>query len=263
MKRSLLLVALLSISSFAQAAKIAVADLAYSDRVREYFHNVEFHNKESERGRSTLNSDSYSARSKTDYSESSGTQSYMEYGELRKFTGDIKGELLKTSGFQLTQAKPYTAKGSEKVFDIIDKIKKGYYPKADYVLFGTVSELDFRDEANPIIGTNNVANTFSITLTADFSLINTKTYEIKAAFTAMGEGSDVRVASAGARVQPSRGRVVAEVSRNLGVEVAQQVNEQLNGSNGSRSGDYESQRAYPTTQQGGQLEEGEVMRFNQ
>ncbi|MDD5228306.1 MAG: penicillin-binding protein activator LpoB [Methylococcales bacterium] len=258
MKRSLMLVALLGISSFAQAAKIAVADLAYSERVREYFHETEYHNNESEKS----HSNSYNAHSKTDYSESSGTESYMEYGELRKFVGDIKGELLKTSGFQLTQAKPYTAKGSEKVFDIIDKIKKGYYPKADYVLFGTVSELDFRDEANPIIGTNNVANTFSITLTADFSLINTHTYEIKAAFTAMGEGSDVRVASAGGRVQPSRGRVVAEVSRNLGVEVAQQVNEQLNGgSSGSRSGDYESQRAYPTTQ-GEPLEEDKVMRFN-
>jgi hypothetical protein len=258
MKRSLLLVALLSMSSFAQAAKIAVADLAYSDRVREYFHEVEYHNSESEKSHSNTRSDSFNLRSKTDYSESSGSESFMEYGELRKFVGDIKGELLKTSGFQLTQAKPYTAKGSEKVFDVIDKIKKGYYPKADYVLFGTVSELDFRDEANPIIGTNNVANTFSITLTADFSLINTRTYEIKAAFTAMGEGSDVRVASAGGRVQPSRGRVVAEVSHNLGMEVAQQVNEQLNGGSGSLSGDHESQRAYPTTQ-----EEGEVMRFSQ
>jgi hypothetical protein len=262
MKRSLLLVALLGMTSLAQAAKIAVADLAYSDRVREYFHNVEYHNSESERSRSTLNSDSMNARSKTDYSESSGTQSYVEYGELRKFTGDIKGELLKTSGFQLTQAKPYTAKGSEKVFDIIDKIKKGYYPKADYVLFGTVSELDFRDEANPIIGTNNMSNTFSMTLTADFSLINTKTYEIKAAFTASAEGSDARIASAGSRVQPSRGRVVAEVSHNLGMEVAQQVNEQLNGGN-YRSGDYESQRAYPSMQQDGQLQEGEVMHFSQ
>lgn len=258
MKRRLMLVALLGISSFAQAAKIAVADLAYSERVREYFHEVEYHNNESEKS----HSNSYNSRSKTDYSESSGTESYVEYGELRKFVGDIKGELLKTSGFQLTQAKPYTAKGSEKVFDIIDKIKKGYYPKADYVLFGTVSELDFRDEANPIIGTNNIANTFSITLTADFSLINTHTYEIKAAFTAMGEGSDVRVASAGGRVQPSRGRVVAEVSRNLGIEVAQQVNEQLNGGTGSSSGDHESQRAYPTTQ-GEPPEEGELMRFNQ
>jgi hypothetical protein len=257
MKRSVLFLALFGLASIAQAAKIAVADLAYSERVREYFHDVEFHNKESEKS----NTRSTNSSSKTDYSESSGTESYVEQGELRKFTGDIKGELLKTSGFQLTQAKPYTQKNNEKVFDIIDKIKKGYYPKADYVLFGTVSELDFRDEANPIIGTNNVANTFSMTLTADFSLINTRTYEIKAAFTAMGEGSDVRVASAGGRVQPSRGKVVAEVSRNLGMEVAQQVNEQLNGG-GSRSGDYESQRAYPTTQ-GGQLEEGEVMRFDQ
>lgn len=253
MKRNLLFIALLGISSFAQAAKIAVADLAYSERVREYFHEVEYHNKESER--------SHSSSSKTDYTESSGSESYMEYGELRKFTGDIKGELLKTSGFQLVQAKPYTKKDSEKVFDVIDKIKKGYYPKADYVLFGTVSDLDFRDEVSPIVGTQNASNTFSMTLTADFSLINTRTYEIKAAFTASAEGSDARIASTGSRVQPSRGKVVAEVSRNLGVEVAQQVNEQLNGGTSS-NGDYESHRTYPSAQDG-QLQEGEVMRFSQ
>jgi len=259
MKRRLILLGLLSISSFAHAAKIAVTDLAYSDRVREFFHDVDYHNSESERSNSTATHDSTNAKSKTDYSESSGTESYIEYGELRKFVGDIKGELLKTSGFQLTQAKPYTAKSSEKVFDIIDKIKKGYYPKADYVLFGTLSELDFRDEANPIIGTNNVANTFSMTLVADFSLINTHTYEIKAAFTATGEGSDVRVAAAGGHVMPSRGRVFAEVSHNLGVEVAQQVNEQLNGGS-SPSGDYESHRAYPTQIE---QEDKEVIRFSQ
>lgn len=251
------------------AMKIAVTDLTYSDKVSQYFHNVEFHSKESLKARhhdrdsdySSSSSDSINARSQIDYKESSGTYNYIEYGELRKFVGDIKGELL-NSGFQVVQAKPYTAKGSEKIFDIIDRIKKGYYPHADYVLFGTVSDLEFRDEANPIIGTSNMANTFSLMLVAEFSLINTKTYEVKSAFSATGEGQDVRMVSAGSRVTPSRAKIIAEVSKDLGVDVASQINQQLGNSSGSySSGDREYNRAYPT--QGGHIEEGEVMRFSQ
>ncbi len=133
--------------------------------------------------------------------EVESSYSYIEYGELRKFVGDIKGEILKTTGFQLTQARPYTANGSEKIYDIIGRIKKGYYPHADYVLFGTVSELEFRDEANPIIGTNTVSNTFNLMLVAEFSLIDIKTYEVRSAFSATGEGQDVRILQGGTELR--------------------------------------------------------------
>ena len=121
---------------------------------------------------------------------------------MRKFVGYIKGEILKTGDFQISQAKPYTVKGSEKIYDIIDRIKKGAYPEADYVLFGTVSELDFRGEVNPIIGTDTLSNTFSLMLVANFSLTNTRTFEVKAAFSATDEGQDVRVATGGSHVVP-------------------------------------------------------------
>lgn len=247
----------------AQAAKIAVTDLAYAERVSGYFHLVDYHNKSSERSShsererdsfessSASSRSSYSGKSQTDYTEIETNYSYIEYGELRKFVGDIKGEILKSGGFQLTQAKPYTAKGSEKIYDIIARIKKGAYPGADYVLFGTVSELDFRAETNPIIGTNTLSYTFSLSLVAEFSLINTRTYEVKAAFSATGEGQDVRVVSPGSSVVPSRGKVVSEVSKSLGVDVARQLNEQLTGN------------AYPNTEpaNGNTMQEGEVMHF--
>lgn len=212
-----------------EAAKIAVTDLTYSDTVSGYFRVVDYHNKSSARASRY----SESASSQTDYTEVESSYSYIEYGELRKFVGDIKGEILKTSGFQLTQAKPYTSKSSEKIYDIIDRIKKGYYPGADYVLFGTVSELDFRDEQNPIIGTDTLSNTFSLMLVAEFSLINTRTYEVKAAFSANGEGQDVRMVTDGSRVTPSRARVVSEVSKSLGVDVARQINDQLGNLSGN------------------------------
>jgi curli biogenesis system outer membrane secretion channel CsgG len=268
MKLLRLLFLLLSLlgASNSQAAKIAVTDLAYAERVSGYFHLVDYHNKSSVRASqsdrehdsfessSASSRSSYSGKSQTDYTEVESSYSYIEYGELRKFVGDIKGEILKNVGFQVTQAKPYTAKGSEKIYDIIDRIKKGAYPGADYVLFGTVSELDFRDEANPIIGTTTVSNTFSLTLAAEFSLINTRTYEVKAAFSATGEGQDVRIVTGGSRVAPSRGRVVSEVSKSLGIDVARQINEQL-GSGGT----------YPTADSpnGSRMQEGEVMHFSQ
>jgi hypothetical protein len=252
-------------ASLAQAAKIAVTDLTYSERVSGYFHLVDYHNKssarasQSDRERDSFESSSassgssYSENSKTDYTEVESSYSYIEYGELRKFVGDIKGEILKSGEFQLTQAKPYTAKGSEKIYDIIARIKKGAYPGADYVLFGTVSELDFRDEVNPIIGTDTLSYTFSLSLVTEFSLINTRTYEVKAAFSATGEGQDVRVMSAGSRVTPSRGKVVSEVSKSLGVDVAEQLHQQIGG------GAY--QHGEPSI--GNTMQEGEVMHFSQ
>lgn len=263
--RSLFLLLSLLGAFAAQAAKIAVTDLAYAERVSGYFHLVDYHNKSSARGSqsdrerdsfessSSSSRSSYSENSRTDYTEVERSYSYIEYGELRKFVGDIKGEILKSRDFQVTQAKPYTAKGSEKIYDIIARIKKGAYPGADYVLFGTVSELDFRDEVNPIIGTDTLSNTFSLMLVAEFSLINTRTFEVKAAFSATGEGQDVRVVTGGSRVVPSRGRVVSEVSKSLGIDVARQISEQLGG------GSY--QNTEPSTGNG--MQEGEVMHFSQ
>ncbi|MDP3390680.1 MAG: penicillin-binding protein activator LpoB [Methylococcaceae bacterium] len=249
----------------AEAAKIAVTDLTYSERVSGYFHVVDYHNKSSARASQSDRENNYSSssrysesgRSQPDYTEVESSYSYIEFRELRKFVGDIKGEILKTSGFQLTQAKPYTSKGSEKIFDIIARIKKGYYSNADYVLFGTVTELEFRDELNPIIGTNTSSNTFSLMLVAEFSLINTRTFEVKAAFSATGEGEDARMASAGSRVVPSRGKVISAVSKSLGEDVARQMNEQLG--NYTDSGE-RAERGAPAPP-AGLPNEGPVTRF--
>jgi len=109
------------------------------------------------------------------------------------------------------------------------------------VLFGTVSELNFRDDTNPIIGTDSLSNIFSLMLVADFSLINTRTYEVKAAFSDTGEGQDVRVVNGGSSDVPSRGRVVSEVSKSLGIDVARQINEQPGGDS------YQQANPHPAT----------------
>lgn len=225
------------------APKVAVTDLAYEERVREYFKMVAASEKsslrasgreserESDMGYSRRSSGSLNARSESQYASMEGTYSYIERGELRKFTADVKGEMLKSGRYQVVQGKPFTdAKDTEKLYDVIARIKKGMYPGADYVLFGSINSIEFRQEANPIDRTDTVSHTLSLELVGEFSLISTKNYQVKASFSAMGTGQDVKLlGSRGGRVVLNRGKVVSEVSKSLGQDVARQLDEQFAG----------------------------------
>ncbi len=223
--------------------RVAVTDLTYEEKVSEYFRVVSASEKsslkasgreserESDTSYSARRSGKVDARSESQYFEAEGTYTYIDRGELRKFTADVKGEMVKSRCCQVMQGKPYTeTKNTEKIYDIIDRIKKGYYPGAEFVLFGTISSIQFRQEANPVMNTNTVSHTLSLELVADFSLINTKTYQVRAAFSAMGEGQDVKLlSSAGGRVVLNRGKVISETSKSLGADVIRQMQEQLTG----------------------------------
>ena len=128
------------------------------------------------------------------------------------------------------QGTPYTADAKGDVYDVIKRIKAGHFKGADYVLFGTLSDIDFTQDINALDHTNSYSAVLGLTLVADFSLINTRTYEITSAFTAMGEGQDTKlVNSRDVRVSLNRPRVVKEVSKALGEDVARQLAEQLGG----------------------------------
>lgn len=230
-------------ASAASQPKVAVTDLAYEERVSEYFRVVSAKEKSSLRasgresesdsdyGYSRRSSGSVNARSESSYSSVEGTYSYIDRGEMRKFTADIKGGILKSGRFQLIQGKPFTdAKNNERLYDIIARIKKGMYAGADYVLFGTINSIEFRQEANPIDNTNTFSHTLSLELVGEFSLISTKNYTIKSSFSAMGTGQDVKLLTTqGGRVVLNRGKVVSEVSKSLGEDVSRQLEEQLSG----------------------------------
>jgi hypothetical protein len=212
--------------------KVAVTDLSYEQKVREYFVSVEASEKHN-RSASYRDSDYSSSGRMTDRGESSyraysGYQTYIDRGELRKFSADVKGELIK-SGYRVVQGKPWTQTNTEKLYDIIARIKQGYYPGADYVLWGTVNNVEFRADDNPIQGTNTYSHQLALELVVEYSLINTKTFEIKAAFSAMGEGSDTKLGAPGSRVSPNRSKVMQEVSRSLGEAVVQELEGQFRG----------------------------------
>ncbi|KTB69869.1 hypothetical protein [Pseudomonas syringae] len=204
------------------APKVAVTDMAFQERVEQYIHTVS--------ARSNLQANRYSASASSSYDEYESRTSYIEQGELRKFSGDIKGEILKSGMFQLVQGTPYTAGSREDVYDVIKRIKNGNFKGADYVLFGTVSDIDFRQDVGEIANTNSHSAILGLTLVADFSLINTRTFEITSAFTAMGEGQDTKLVNGrDIKVSLNRGLVVREVSRSIGEDVARQLREQLRG----------------------------------
>jgi hypothetical protein len=230
-------------SLHAAPPKVAVTDLAYEERVREYFKvvaasersSLRASGRESERDSdesySRRSSGSLSARSEANYASVEGTYSYIERGEFRKFTADIKGEMIKSRRYQIVQGIPLTdAKDTDKLYNVIARIKKGMFPGADYVLFGAINSIEFRQEANPIDRTDTVSHTLSLELVGEFSLINTKNYQVKAAFSAMGSGQDTKLlGSRGGRVVMNRGRVVSEASKSLGLDVARQIDEQFAG----------------------------------
>lgn len=155
------------------------------ERVEQYVHTVSAQSNHSQ--------SYYGASGSSSYEEYEATNSYIEQGELRKFTGDIKGEILRTGMFQLVQGTPYTASSKGDVYDVIKRIKAGSFKGADYVLFGTVSDIDFTRDMNELANTDSYSAVLALTLVADFSLINTKTFEITSAFTAMGEGQDTKL----------------------------------------------------------------------
>lgn len=250
---SLLIVILMTLfgsAGWAQTSvspRVAVTDLAYTEAVSQYFQVAKA------RGSSTLNANAHSIAATSHESGTyvSGTYSYVEQRELGSFTNDIRGALLKGTVFRLVQGKVFDSgapqatkaeqvlnqmktgkmavqKRQPDVKDIVARIKKGEFNGADYVLFGTLSSIEFRDELSPLQGTTSASYLFSLDLVADFSLISTKTFEIKAAFSAQGAGNDTKLLSnRGDIVRPNRGAVMRETSQTLATNVYDQLVEQL------------------------------------
>lgn len=233
--------------------RIAVTDLAYTQAVSEYFEAGTF----KENSQFQANRYSASASHQASGTYVAGSYSYIAQRELGSFTNDIKGALLKGTTLRLVQGKGFDAGGPQstkaeqalnqlqtakvtkpvrqpEVHDIIGRIKKGEFNHADFVLFGTLSHVEFRDQFSPLQGTTNATMQYGLDLLADFSLINTKTYEIKAAFSAQGEGNDTKILSnRGDILPPNRAKVMRETSQTLAASVYEQLTSQLGYSDAS------------------------------
>jgi len=206
--------------------KVAVTDLTYEEKVSHWF---SYYQSQSH-GSYQAGPMHESAREDSSVVAGSGEIVTIERGELHKFTGDIRGALIKSGAFSVIEGKPWS--GSEKmtIYDIIGRIKQGYYRGADYVLFGTITSIESRNDAVNIQNTSATNLMLNMELVCDFSLIDTRTYQVAAGFTAMGEGRDAKlVNTAGSRVTLSRGRVMRDVSASLADNVLTELATQFRG----------------------------------
>ena len=247
--------------------RIAVIDLVYAQQVSEYF-EAGTYQRSSQMSAQASASGSHShgmyggagghsgSQSMQASEQASGTYvagrySYIEQRELGAYTNDIKGALLRGTTFKLVQGKGFDAGAPQpskaeqvlnqvqggkmarpvrqpEVDDIIARIRKGEFNGADYVLFGVVSSIDFSDGLSPLQGTSSATRQYGLDLLADFSLINTRSYEVKAAFSAQGSGNDTKILSnRGDIAPPNRAKVIRETSQSLAQSVFQQLSDQL------------------------------------
>jgi hypothetical protein len=240
----------LSAATMAQSRstpKVAVTELAYQRQVSEYFEVSQ------ERSSASMQATPRTMASNQQYEGTyvAGTHSYIQQGELRNFTADLKGLILKGGGAQLVQPRAFDSgtpqpTQAERVLnqvqtgkmarpvkqpdvnDIIARIRKGEFSGADYVLFGEVASVQFRDELSPLQGTTTTSYLFSLDLGVTFNLINTKTYEIKSSFMSSGAGSEVKLISRrGDLVSPNRTKVIRETSLTLADDAYGQLLDQL------------------------------------
>jgi hypothetical protein len=272
--------------------KIAVTDLAYAQQVSEYFEAGTYQRSAQMSAQASASgshshgmyggSGGYSGSQSMQASEQAsgtyvaGRYSYIEQRELGAYTNDIKGALLRGTVFRLVQGKGFDAgapqaskaeqvlnqvqggkmaapKRQPQVGDIIARIKKGEFNGADYVLFGVVSSIDFSDALSPLQGTTSATRQYGLNLLADFSLINTRSYEIKAAFSAQGAGNDTKILSnRGDIAPPNRAKVMRETSQSLAQSVYEQLTDQLGYSDPGLARGVRQQQMPMQMQQGGQ-----------
>jgi hypothetical protein len=210
--------------------RIAVTDLSYEDKVREHFVKYDSQSSFSSSNNANGAVGSYAANGQMSHEASmhleTGDVLVIDRGELRKFTADIKGQMIK-AGYTLVQGRPWIKKDTDGLYDVIQRIKDGYFPNADMVLFGSINSVDVRNDRNPIQGSDAVNFSLNVELMVEFSLIDAKTGAVVASFSTTGEGSDSKlVNSAGASVSLSKTRAVQQVSRSLGEQAVRNLLDQ-------------------------------------
>jgi len=177
------------------------------------------------------------ANSDSNYSKNFGTKRTISYGEIRGINADIKAALLK-AGYKVVQSAPNLAKDKQgdEYFDIRERVNRGDFGDAQYVLHGTIVNVDIRSTNDRIAGTNDYTYRLEYSLLADFTLINTETLEVSAAFNAMGSGQDMYLGKYNANYVPKINKITKELLVSFGQEAEKKLYEQLPNLNKKETG---------------------------
>lgn len=157
----------------------------------------------------------------------SGFETKAEYGQLRTFSAAIRGLLIK-AGYKVVQANPAVPSSSQgdEFFYVVERIKAGEFNSADYVMFGVLGEMSFTDNSEGIVGTKSTSQQIGLDLIVDFSLIDTKTYQVVASFLAEGNGKEIRIDGKGNGFKPSMAKLMKQASTTLAEDVANHLADQ-------------------------------------
>ena len=170
-----------------------------------------------------------SASSKeSNYVKTYGDKLKIQYTELLGMSGEVRADLIK-AGFTLTKTRPNVAKPgqTDSFFDIVGRIKQGEFGDANYVLYGVIAAMETRANREKIDGTDTFMNQFDMNMTVDYSLIDTKTLQARAAFTVTASGNDNRLDNGrSGPYTPSATKIMSEASKALGDEVVIKLAEQ-------------------------------------
>jgi hypothetical protein len=178
--------------------------------------------------------------SETQSSKKSGYESKMEYGELRYLANPIRGLLIQ-SGYKVVQAKSTVAMPNQgdEYFDIVQRIKAGDFPDANYVLYGVLTEVSVTDNADDIPGTRSSSQQVTLEVTVDFNVVDTQTNQIIASFIASGDGKEVRIDGKDNNFKASKAKLMKLASLDLAEDVRKNLAAQNFITNNPGSAGYE------------------------
>jgi hypothetical protein len=170
---------------------------------------------------------SSSTSTKTNQVKKTGYEAQAEYGQLRSFSAAIRGLLLK-NGYKVIQANTSALKPSQgdEFFSIVERIKAGDFNGADYVMLGVLGEMSFTDNVDSIVGTKSTSQQIGLDLIVDFSIIDTKTYQVLASFLAEGNGKEVRIDGRDHAFKASMAKLTKQAADNLAQDVANHLADQ-------------------------------------
>ena len=241
---------------------IAVTDFSVKNEYQEFFYDEKASSKNSFNGNSNVgptgglvgspvdgstpqvqNTVTYSgtstvtANSDFNYSKNFGTKRTISFGEIRGINADIKAAILK-AGYKVVQSAPNVAKEKQgdEFFDLRERINRGDFGDAQYVLHGTIVNVDIRSTNDQIPGTSDFAYRLEYSILADFTLVNTETLEVSVAFNAMGSGQDIYLGKYNAKYVPKMNKITKELLVSFGQEAEKKLYEQLPNLNKKETG---------------------------
>jgi hypothetical protein len=189
---------------------VVVTDLSFKRETQDFFYDEK------------INSNDMST------TRQAGYKRIASYGELRGINTDIRAELIKM-GYVVMQGKPAVAKTEEndEFFNVVERIRRGDFGDAQFVLFGTVTDVSFRNTKEKIQGTDDFSYGLSVSLLAEFSLIETESLKVVAAFTTQGSGSDTYLGKDNARFTPDNARISKDLLASFNAQSRRQLMQQM------------------------------------